>query len=166
MDIHTRQFGTLANCGLLSSDFRLRTSVCAVPLALVAAILTGCGGGGPERVIVSGTVTFNEQPLEQGTIRFRPIEGTQAPSGGAQIVAGKYTVDARGGLDVGTYQVTIVAERIDPAYDGPVETESIDLQRGPPRQQYIPARYNTRSELRLTIEPGSGPLTKDFELTP
>ena len=46
----------------------------------------------------------------------------------------------------------------------PATSDSVD--RGPPRQQYLPEKYNTQSELTLTIEPGSGPITEDFVLIP
>ena len=31
--------------------------------------------------------------------------------------------------------------------------------------QYLPAKYNTRSELEITIEPGNGKTVRDFILT-
>lgn len=32
------------------------------------------------------------------------------------------------------------------------------------KDQYLPAKYNSKSELELTVESGSGPITKDFAL--
>ena len=34
----------------------------------------------------------------------------------------------------------------------------------PPATQYLPARYNRQTELEITIESGSGPVTRDFAL--
>jgi len=31
--------------------------------------------------------------------------------------------------------------------------------------QYLPEKYNTRTELRITIPAGSRPLVRDFDLT-
>ena len=115
-------------------------------------------------MVVTGTVNYEGGPLENGMIRFRPIQRTQAPSSGAQIVDGKYTADSHGGVVAGTYRIEIEAYRIDPAYDGP-PPGPLSRDRDPPRQQYLPARYNTNSDLRLTIEPGSRKITKDFALT-
>lgn len=142
-------------------------AVAAVCWALLAVSWCGCGRGGPERVVVSGTVTYQGRPLETGTIRFRPIGGTRAPASGAEIIDGQYEVAARGGVPVGTYRVQIVAHRVDPRYAGAAEpATSGSVDGGPPRQQYLPEKYNTRSELTLTIEPGSGPITEDFVLIP
>jgi hypothetical protein len=30
----------------------------------------------------------------------------------------------------------------------------------------LPAKYNTQSQLEITLEPGQGQLNKDFDLTP
>jgi hypothetical protein len=43
-----------------------------VALSLVAALLTGCGGGEYDTAPVTGTVTFNGQPVTTGKIRFVP----------------------------------------------------------------------------------------------
>jgi hypothetical protein len=56
-------------------------------LALACLLALGCGGKGST---VTGTVTFNGQPLEKGYITFNPTEGKGAPVG-AEIVKGKYT---------------------------------------------------------------------------
>lgn len=56
-------------------------------LALACFLALGCGGKGST---VTGTVTFNGQPLEKGYITFTPTEGKGAPVGG-EIVKGKYT---------------------------------------------------------------------------
>ncbi len=137
-------------------------------LVLLAAMLVGCGArDGPERVIVSGTVTYQGQPVEEGRIRFLPAKGTKVPVSGAEIVDGKYTADGRGGVPVGTHNIRITARRIDPKYAELGDSLPRDLQDvgGPPMQQYLPDKYNVKTELEITIKPGSGRVTRNLDLT-
>jgi len=123
---------------------------------------TGCGSAepGPERVIVTGNVTFDGKPVSQGEIWFIPTAGREAPQAGAIIKAGQYRVENKGGVPIGTFQVKITADR-------PKEDAKIVADGGPeeiPTTQYLPARFNEKTELTVEIEPGSDPVTKDFDL--
>jgi hypothetical protein len=60
-----------------------------VALALVFTLAAGCGGG--DGVTVSGSVTYDGNPVEKGYINFYPSDGKGRPAGG-EIIAGKYTV--------------------------------------------------------------------------
>jgi hypothetical protein len=140
-----------------------------VGIALVLpplACFAGCGGKGLERAVVSGNVTFDGKPLADAEIRFVPIEGTKAPISGAAVVNGRYEVLAKGGVPLGTHKVEIEAYRL---LSGarPKQAANDDLfAASEPKEQYLPARYNKNSELRLAIPPGSDALTRDFELVP
>ena len=129
-------------------------------------LIAGCGRNGSDRVVVEGTVTYRGEPLPSGRIRFVPIKGTKAPLSGADVVGGKYVVDAKGGVPVGTHQVQITAQRVDPKYAGRGDSVPGDFQDvgGPPVEQYIPKRYNVQSELEITIPPDSSGVTKAFDL--
>lgn len=59
-------------------------------MGLAAAVLAGCGGTGPTAV-VTGTVTYNGQPVKEGTITFTSKGGRGSVNGGT-ITDGKYTV--------------------------------------------------------------------------
>ncbi len=133
---------------------------------IVAATLVGCGREGPERVIVGGTVTYHGEPLPSGRITFLPTKGTKAPLSGAEIIDGKYTVDGKGGVPVGTHKVKITAQRVDPKFAERGDSLPSNYQDvgGPPMQQYIPEKYNARSELEITIPPGAGEITESFDL--
>jgi len=137
------------------------TFVCYVQIASLAG---GCGRNGPERVIITGTVTYQGEPLEHGEIRFIPIEGTKAPVSGAAIDGGEYVVSGRGGVPVGTHKIEIVAHRVDPKYAGSADSLSQDVDGAPPRQQYLPERYNVHTELQIVIEPGSREIISNFDL--
>ena len=138
------------------------TFAAALGLCCLAS-MGGCGGSGDvERTVVSGAVSYDGQPIDDGTIRFVPTKGTQAPVAAAQIQNGRYSADAKGGVPVGTHRVEIEAFRADPNAAADADPGSIE---GSAREQFIPEKYNTNSELELTVEPGGGPVTKDFELT-
>ena len=125
---------------------------------LLAACCAGCSQSiVVEKTTVSGTVTYNGQPVEKGEIRFLPKSGTAGPLASGAIVDGKYTVTAAGGVPVGTHKVEIVGhgELPKPANAPPIAPT--------PREQYIPAKYNTSSELECSVA-SSGNVTQDFKL--
>ena len=133
--------------------------VMAVGCALASALLGGCGDSGPQRVPVSGSVTYNGAPVSEGVIRFTPGKDSQMPMTAAAIKDGTYKADLRGGVPVGIHTVGIEAYRM-------ADKSNTQMLRGvPPRIQYLPDRYNTNSELQITIESGSREITKDFALT-
>lgn len=124
--------------------------------------LTGCGSteSGPERVIVSGKVTFNGEPVPQGEIWFLPAAGRQAPQAGAIITEGLYRVENKGGVPIGSCLVKITADR-------PEIKVKIVADGGPeeiPTMQYLPVRYNEKTELTAEIESRSEPIQIDFDL--
>jgi len=43
--------------------------------------------------------------------------------------------------------------------------EQIQFVKKPILEQYFPEKYNVRTELEITVEPGSSKITKDFDLT-
>ncbi|MBN2295405.1 MAG: hypothetical protein JXM70_23440 [Pirellulales bacterium] len=132
---------------------------------LLLISIVGCGGGdGFERVTVSGSVSYAGQPLEKGVIRFVPRAGTETTVCGAAIVDGAYILDSKGGVPVGNYKVEIRrAATLDK--DTALADEDNDLSRSPIAQQELPAKYNTDSQLEITIASGNGKIVKDFHLT-
>jgi hypothetical protein len=159
--------------GCLSRKYSsARWSSYAMQLLLcVALVAIGCRKQGIERAIVYGTVSFAGKPMPTGTIHFTPIEGTKTPPGAAQVVDGKYRVESRGGVPVGTHKIEIEAFRpLSP--DSPVAIEAAriakehpNLDFPPTREQYVPARYNTASELTISIPAGSKVVEHNLELT-
>jgi len=128
--------------------------------ALVLAFLCGCERAGPNKVIVEGNVSYLGQPVSNGEIRFRPIDGTAGPVSGAPIKDGHYEVVGKGGVPVGTHRVEIQGFR---QSAGPATTSI--LGEGGGREQYIPPRYSgPRSVLKVTVDSTSRRLEKDFDL--
>jgi hypothetical protein len=126
----------------------LSSSVFAV---LVAA---GCSGDSSHGT-VSGTVTLDGNPLEAGLIRFVPADG-QTATADATIEKGAFTAK----VPVGEKQITISAPKVvgkRKMYETP-DSPTVDVV-----QELLPERYNLRSELTYTVEPGEQ--EKDFALT-
>lgn len=123
-------------------------------------IQVGCGGGDLEKVVVSGNVSYRGRPVENGDVLFYPAANTQGPVSGASIKDGRYVASAKGGVPVGRHQVQIRAFRT----DTPVPTTVEELDAPGRRRQYLPPKYNTNTELKITIPPGDRKITRDFEL--
>lgn len=73
---------------------------------LIVVLCAGCGNG-DGRVSVTGEVTFDGQPLEDGNITFG---GAQGAAGAGKIVNGKFSLDESGdesGVQPGSYDVLI-----------------------------------------------------------
>ena len=128
-------------------------------LAALAALLPlaiGCGDG-LNRVKMSGTVSYDGQPVVDGIIRFVPKAGTEAPLTVELIKDGRYSTKTSGGVPAGSYKVDIRAFNPgDPIPSGP---------GAPARKQLLPLKYNNQTELEITLDPGQKQLEHNFELT-
>lgn len=117
----------------------------------------------PHRILVTGLVKYQDQPLEHGAISFLPTADTVGASVSiVTITNGKYMVDKQGGLSVGNYKVAIV--EVDMA-----TTERTATGEKPPpskKKQRIPAKYNDQTQLKAKIDGSQNPLTLDFSLAP
>src|SRR5262245_61063665 len=80
----------------------------SVSVVLFVFAASGCTQDPLGRHAVSGTVKVDGAPLEKGNISFQPTEG-QPTSGGAMVLAGKYSVPRESGLVAGKYRVSINA---------------------------------------------------------
>ena len=121
---------------------------------LTAATILGCGPAGLNTRPVSGKVTFDGQPIAEGRIQFRAVEGDQRAFSG-EIKNGQYTLQAL----AGKMKVEIIASRPVPGkFD-----ESNPGEKVPVGEMYIPARYNSQTE--LTAEVTTGKNQFDFALT-
>ena len=146
------------------SDRCLRFSLVALGLWGLSLVV-GCGAAGPERAVIVGSVSYRGESIKEGKITFFPRQGTNAPVAGAVIEDGKYRVDRKGGAVVGDYVVKITAYRADPeqARHATAGTRTGSPDRAMP-QQFLPAKFNERTELKATIPSGSGQVTQEFEL--
>lgn len=133
-------------------------------LILLACSLTGCGGGasGPQRGAVTGTVSFDGELVDQGSILFIPTGGTKGPSSGGGITNGKFSIPQEKGPVVGQHRVEVhwprktgkKREAGSPAPPGTMIEEVVEA---------IPAAYNSNSTLEQRVEAGENVI--DIELT-
>lgn len=71
--------------------------------------LAGCGDGGPPRYHISGTVTFEGQPVPAGAISFIPVGETEVPRGPGfcRFTQGHYESRSGRSPGSGSYRVLI-----------------------------------------------------------
>lgn len=121
----------------------------------VAALLLLAGCAPDTTAEVSGTVTFDGQPLETGAVQFSPVDG-QSPTAGAVIKDGWFTSR----VPVGEMKVTFTAPKVvgkKKLYNSPTSPEA------PITEELLPEKYNAKSELKTQVKPGRNPVV--FELT-
>lgn len=132
----------------------LLSAIC--PLVAALAMCLGCSGG---QNTIEGAITFNGEPVEQGSVTFEPSSGT-GPSAGGTIQNGRYKIDAEG-VTPGEMIVRINAMR----------STGKKIEAGPPEppgtmvdevKPFIPAVYNEQSTLKAEVK--AGQMTQDFAL--
>jgi len=127
-------------------------------VALVACHLvltTGCAEpDGPKRYKVSGSVTFEGEPVATGEVQFWPQEEGGAPDAGP-IENGSYTLMATEGAK------KVVIQSVRPH---PTETETdIEGNQVPVMEKYLPDSCGKDGTLTATVETKSQ--TIDFAIT-
>ncbi|AMV29247.1 hypothetical protein VT84_32935 [Gemmata sp. SH-PL17] len=121
-----------------------------------AAALVGCSGE-PDLVEVTGAVSFDGAPIEDGAIRFYPTDGKN-PAGGT-IKDGKYTATK---VPVGTSKVVISGAKVvnkKKIYNTPNSPEM------PVTAELLPDKYSKPDKTTLTFEAKRGTNEKNWELT-
>lgn len=127
--------------------------------AVFAASIIGCGGApeGPKTAPVTGQVTLDGEPVAEGEIIFRPSEGGDGRSDAGAIRNGNYTMEST----LGAKRVEIRAMR---PVAGAVEETLETGETGIAVEQYIPEKFNDKSELTADVQ-DSADNKIDFALT-
>lgn len=126
----------------------------------MSAVLFVCGGCGDVEPVgnsVSGTVTFQGKPLDQGSIEFAPA-ASQDTMTGAPITNGQYSVSAENGLKPGPYQV-----RITSSTGGQASTDAMPGEVTEVPKQRIPSQFNSQTTLKADVTE-SGENRFDFDI--
>jgi hypothetical protein len=121
-------------------------------LGIVCSILTGCGG---KLGNVEGTVKLNGKPLKGAIVMFQP-QHEGRPSSGTTDEDGHYVLDytpKERGAEVGTHTVTIQA----PVTKKDKFGEEIIIG------DWVPSKYNTKTELKKEVTSGSSTIDFDIE---
>jgi hypothetical protein len=125
---------------------------------LLAALLAAGCSGGTKMADVTGTVTVDGKPAEQGSISFIPVDGKTPTAGGeiraggkysARVPLGKMKVEIRVPRQVGTKKL----------YDDPDNPNS---PVAPIFEETLPEKYHNNTELSYEVKPGKN--EKDWAL--
>jgi hypothetical protein len=113
---------------------------------LVLGLVLGCSADAKHGT-VTGTVSFDGQPLKSGNIRFDPADGHTATAD-AMITDGKFSAT----VPPGDKRVSITAPKVigkKKVYETP-NSPTVDLT-----EEMLPKRYNAQSELKATVKLGN-----------
>lgn len=132
-----------------------------VPLLsfLIGLMVVGCGPEGERLGVVRGKVTFDDAPLANARVVFRPAEGRT--SVGLTNEIGEYSLQyspGRPGAVLGEHTVAIT-------WDDPEAVEPDQVKNSRQLAQpaiRLPAVYNSRSKLKATVREGENAI--DFKL--
>ncbi len=125
-------------------------------LLVVSLCVIGCSGGEPYQPM-TGAVTVDGKPLEKGVITFYP-EGPGTTVGG-EILEGHFSLAQENGATPGKYRVEIVAYKNSGKSEFDIDTNS----QVPIEIQYLPVKYNVKSQLKADVVEGE-PNEYDFKL--
>ncbi|HEY4262548.1 MAG TPA: hypothetical protein VGM98_20465 [Schlesneria sp.] len=143
----------------------MRRLVSAVCLTISIIVLSGCGGTPKDplgRQSVSGKVTLDGKPIDQGSISFQPVVDTgPATASGATITNGQYKIPAESGLAPGDYRVVILSPEPEPKRSA---DEMMNNPSATPSKERVAAKFNKETELKATIKSNS-PNVADFAVT-
>jgi hypothetical protein len=119
--------------------------------SLVALILSGCSDGNElGRLPIEGTVTFQGQPLDHGTVQFHPQDAVKGVQSGAQVKQGEFSIAEKQGLPPGSYRVMVFSADESSSAESPDAPPS--ERQGPPPKERIPADYNRNSKVLVEVK--------------
>jgi len=122
---------------------------------------SGCGGAEADGLHpLSGSATYNGEPIDLGSVAFIPAGGgaSQRASGGL-IQDGAYQLAQEKGLNAGTYRVEVRWLK----KTGRELTDPMSGDKYDERKEVLPARFHAKSELTVTIPAPED--THDLKLT-
>jgi len=131
-----------------------------VGILCALGLLPGCGGDNPlGRKALSGSVTLDGAPLENGAIEFHPLEESGVQSGDI-ISSGKYSIPPAQGATVGKYRVVIYdTHETPPLPPGHMPGDDIP----PVTKLKVPPDWNTKSKHEIEVKK-EGPFRFDFDI--
>ena len=132
----------------------------AIGLGLLPVAAIGCGedDGIGQRYPVSGTVTYQGQPVPRATITFTPVDaGGGRPATDDTDQSGYFqlsTASPRDGALPGKYLVTVSAVEIDlsKTKGAPGGMYRSDIILKAPKKRLVPAKYSSTKTSPLTAE--------------
>lgn len=126
----------------------------AITIGLLLSLATFVGCGSSSTVPMSGAVTLDDQSIRSGVLTLTPTERSAAPSTGATIAGGRYSIAADKGPKRGvTYRVEISS------------VDRTNLPAAAVAEDAIPPSYNRESTLIVTIPEDAKQFQHDFTLS-
>ncbi len=129
-------------------------------LAVAAVVFTAAGCGDGEKSKVTGSVTYNGKPVDDGYILFRPVDGKGSDAGGP-IVGGTYTLSA---VPVGPKVVVISSNTSPTESGGPMTSEQASKQKVAPKKAGDVTIAPDAKGNNAKVEIKAGGQTLDFAL--
>ena len=118
---------------------------------LLLVAMTGCGSDNPRnRQAISGRVTLDGVPLDQGTIGFSP-ESQDGIGSGTRIHDGVYSIATAKGLPPGKYIVRINSIMPDPRNGKGVSSIPGGVNAGLPGVERIAPAFNAQSSMTIEV---------------
>ena len=112
-----------------------RPGAVAVAVLLASVICTGCGKSGPRNCRISGAVTLDGVPVQEGGIQFDIVKTGDVP-GGAVIIGGRYTTWVSPGAKTVRFAIAGSREGLKPEDETPNAT--------PPKYDKEPLQIDVR----------------------
>jgi len=140
-----------------------RLAIAIIWFATGGPLLVGAGCGGPPTASVTGTVSYENEPIQEGTIRFFPLDQAASHGAGSGIVDGRYEIAAGKGLFAGEYTVAITAVRSTGREVQRIEVDPGESSTIAETIQYLPAHYTQPGHLKASLDAGQN--LQDFSLT-
>ena len=130
-------------------------------LLSVLLAMPGCEAKNANRGDVAGEVKLDGKPIEQGSILFSPIEGTQGVATGGKIENGRFRLSDTNGPTIGWNRVEIRVSRktgrmIPKGLGGTGKMVEEQIEAVSPS-------YNSASTLRVEVKPGEN--TTNFDVS-
>jgi hypothetical protein len=136
-----------------------------VPLLLVFAaivLVAGCSDSAGGRMEVTGTVKLVGEPIQDGTIQFKPLD-KQDTEQGAQIVKGEYKIVRNQGLKPGRYLVMISCGDPGKSVNDPDFAPGPSGGRNVMAVDRVPEDWNIHSKQEIKVE-SSGTNKFNFDI--
>jgi hypothetical protein len=117
----------------------------------------GCSGGSRYGE-VRGDVTLDGKPLDEGVVRFVPLDG-KTPTASALITNGKFSER----VPVANHRVEISSPKLPKGIRSSGQMKRGTVDEGSALEELIPERYNTRSELKAEVHRGTNEVRFDLK---
>jgi hypothetical protein len=134
-----------------------RHRIVGLLVGAAAAWVAGCSGGAPYGA-VRGEVTLDGKPLDEGVVRFVPLDG-QTPTASALIASGKFSER----VPIGSHRVEISSPKLPKGIRSSKQMKRGTVNEGSALEELIPERYNTRSQLKAEVSRGTNEVHFDLK---